>query len=147
MQMIQFLGADTSPNGVRAVAPIVHQSVLVAAVGSGAALQDVLPEIAADECAAHAGQVINTGCYDVKLTVSYLTGGDCDTCTVDVLTVEDLEITVPKNSAFPLPVGLVKQIQAQTLDSAGEPVANSTEQTVKYYGHYVPGCTGCTLVP
>lgn len=146
-QMIQFLSTSSSSNGVRAVAPVVHQASLTVATGSGAAKQDLLEAIAAGECAADAGQVVNSGCYDVLLTVSYLDGGDCDSCTVDTLSVVEIPVTVPKNSAFPLPAGLIKQIQVQTVDSAGAPISNTTAQTLNYYGSYAPGCGGCTLVP
>ena len=146
-QMIQFLPSTGSTGGVRAVAPVVHQSTLEIAVGAGAAAQDLLAAIASGSPAAAAGQVINTGCYDVELTIEYVTGADCDSCTVDTLTLEEITVVVPKNSAFPLPEGLVASIAAVTVDSTGAPVANTTVQTVKHYGSYAPGCGGAVLVP
>ncbi len=146
-QMIQFLPTSGATGGVRAVAPVVHQSTLEIAVGAGAAAQDLLAAIASGQAAAASGQVVNTGCYDVELTIEYVTGADCDSCTVDTLTLEEITVVVPKNSAFPLPEGLVASIAAVTVDSTGAPVANTTVQTVKYYGSYAPGCGGAVLVP
>lgn len=146
-QMIQFLAPSTASNGIRAVAPVVHQSALTIAVGSGAAPQDLLAAIASGAPAAHSGQVVNTGCYDVELAIQYVTGADCDSCTVDTLVLEEITVVVPKNSAFPLPEGLIAGITAVTLDSTGAAVSNTTEQTLKFYGSYAPACGGAVLVP
>ncbi len=147
-QMIQFLSTGNGGNGgVRAVAPIVHQAFLEIEVGAGAALQDLLAAIASGEPAAHAGQVVNTGCYDIKVVAHYVDGADCDSCTVDTLTLVPVELIVPKNSAFPLPEGLVAHIEVATVDNTGAEVANTTVQNVKFYGSYAPGCGGEVLVP
>lgn len=146
-QMIQFLAPASGSAGIRAVAPVVHQSALEIAVGAGAAPQDLLAAIASGEAAAHSGQVVNTGCYDVELAIQYVTGADCDSCTVDTLVLEEITVVVPKNSAFPLPEGLIAGITAVTVDSAGAPIANTTVQNLKFYGSYAPGCGGAVLVP
>jgi len=149
MQMVQFLSASGSSGGcsTRAVAPVVFQKNLNIAVAAGAVYQDLLALIATGSCAADAGQITNNGCYEVKLKITYLNGADCDSCTVDTLTKVDVEVVVPKNSSFPLPPGLVAQIQAQTVDSSGAAIANTTEQKLSWYSAYAPGCNGCTLVP
>jgi hypothetical protein len=143
MQTIQFLATEGGSSTQRAAAPVVHQASLTMAVASGAAKQDLLEAIAAGDCAAFAGQIVNKGCYDVLATISYLVGSDCDSCTVDELETVEVEVTIPANSVFPLPQGFHQQIEVQTLDSAGAPIANTTEVKLKYYGSYQPSCGGC----
>jgi hypothetical protein len=113
------------------------------AVASGAAKQDLLEAIAAGECAAFGGQIVNKGCYDILATVSYLQGSDCQVCTIDELSVIEVEVTIPANSVFPLPQGYHQQIEVQTLDSAGAPIANTTEVSLKFFSSYQPQCNGC----
>ena len=146
-QMIQFLSTSASCNTNRAVAPVVHQANKTIAVAAGSSYSDLLAAVASGSCAADAGQIVNTGCYDLNVKASYLTGQDCDACTVDTLTVVDVTVRVPKNSAFPLPPGFIKQIQVQTVDSTGTAVSNTTTVSVSYYGAYAPSCNGCVLVP
>lgn len=147
MQMISFLSSSSGSSAARAVAPTVHQAALTLAAGAGAAYSDLLAAIAAGSCAADAGQIVNTGCYDLEVLATYLTGADCDSCTVDALTTVDVSVVVPANSAFPMPPGYVSRLQVRTLDSAGAAIANTTEVKVRYYGAYAPGCGGCPLVP
>lgn len=144
MQTIQFLATEGGSSAQKAVAPVVHQASLTVAVGSGAAAQDLLPAIAAGECASFAGQIVNKGCYDILATVSYLDGGDCDSCTVDTLETVDVELVIPANSVFPLPQGFHQQVAVQTLDSAGAPIANTTEVKLNFYSSYQPSCGGCS---
>ena len=143
MQQIQFLSVSNGAQVLKAKAPIVKQKNLTIAVGAGAAFQDLLPAIAAGQCAAYGGQVINSGCYDLKLVVSYLDGADCDECTVDVLSKVDVELIVPKNSVFPIPDGFYQQVKVQSVDSSAAPVANTTEVKVSLHSAYQPSCTGC----
>jgi hypothetical protein len=143
MQTIQFLATEGGSSTQRAVAPVVHQASLTMAVASGAAKQDLLEAIAAGECAAFGGQVVNRGCYDVLATISYLEGSDCNSCTQDLLETVEVEVTIPANSVFPLPQGYHQQIEVQTLDSAGAPIANTTEVSLKFFSSYQPQCNGC----
>ena len=147
-QMISFLGNSSASCGTtRAVAPVVHQESLTIAVGAGAVYQDLLAELASGVCAADAGQIVNMGCYDIQVRATYLDGADCDNCTVDTLATVEVEVIIPANSAFPMPPGYVIQIEVQTVDSLGAPIANTTEQKTRYYGAYTPGCNGCPLAP
>ena len=146
MQTIQFFNSSSAAgSALKAVKPVVFQEFLTVAVGAGAAFQDLLPAVAAGECAAYGGQIVNNGCYDLKVKVSYLEGGDCDECTVDVLTKVDVEFVVPKNSVFPIPDGFFQQVQVQTVDSDHAPIANTTEVKVSLHSAHSPNCTGCTL--
>jgi hypothetical protein len=143
MQTIQFLSNSEAGASLKASAPIVHQEALTIAVGAGVAPQDLLAAIAAGDCAAYAGQIVNKGCYDIKATVSYLDGADCDSCTVDTLVKVDVDLVIPANSVFPLPAGFHQQIQVSTLDSAGVAIANTTEVKLNFYASYQPSCGGC----
>ena len=123
-QLISFLPSESGSGGCpKAIAPVVNQGALTIAVGTGSALQDLLPAIAAGSPAAFGGQIVNKGCYNVLVTATYLDGDDCDDCTTpDTLTGVPIVFSVPKNSAFPVPSGFITQIQVQALDSAGSPV-------------------------
>lgn len=147
-QMITFLSnASSSCSTTRAVKPVVYQKSMTIAVGAGANLQDLQAQIATGQCAADAGQLVNKGCYDLLVSLTYLDGADCDNCTVDTLTTQVITIIVPANAAFPLPPGLITRLQVATVDSTGAQVANTTEQTVSWYSAYSPDCNGCVLVP
>lgn len=143
MQTIQFLTNSDASSSQKAVAPVVHQKSLTIAVNGGNTAQDLLPAIAAGSCAAYGGQVVNKGCYDVKATISYLDGADCDSCTVDTLSKVDVDVIIPANSVFSLPYGYHQQIKVVTLDSAGAAVANTTEVKLNFYSSYQPSCGGC----
>jgi hypothetical protein len=147
MQTIQFLSNTDSASAPKAVAPVVHQAALTVAVGSGAAAQDLLAAIAAGECAAYGGQIVNKGCYDVKATISYISADGCDTpgCagTNSTYSKVDVDVTIPANSVFPLPAGYHQKIKVVTLDAAGAPFANTSEVKLNFYSSYQPDCTGC----
>jgi hypothetical protein len=143
MQTIQFLSNSDAASSLKAVAPVVHQAALTIAVGAGATAKDLLPAIAVGECAAYGGQIVNKGCYDIKATVEYLDGADCDSCTVDTLESVLVDVTIPANSVFPLPQGYHQKIEVVTLDSAGAPIANTTEVKLNFYASYQPSCGGC----
>jgi hypothetical protein len=143
MQTIQFFNSSSSGASLKAVKPVVFQEFLTIAVGAGASFQDLLPVVAAGECAAYGGQIVNSGCYDLKVNVTYLEGGDCDECTVDVLSTVAQEFIVPKNSVFPIPDGFYQQVQVQTVDSAQAAIANTTEVKVSLHSAHSPNCTGC----
>lgn len=143
MQTIQFFNSDASSSSLKATAPVVNQKSLTIAIGTGATAQDLLPAIVAGDCAAYGGQVVNKGCYDLKLVITYLDGADCDSCTVDALVTKDVELVVPSNSVFPIPDGYYQQVTAQTVDSTGAAFANTTEVKVSLHSAYQPSCGGC----
>jgi hypothetical protein len=156
MQMISYMsgGGAASGSGPKAVAPVVNQAPLTIAVGAGAAYQDLLAEIAAGTCAADAGQISNKGCLPLRVKLTYIDGGaDCDGdgCPDDGaagLTTVDIEVDVPANSSFPLPAGLVSQIQVATIDELGGALfANTAEQKLFWYSAYQPAGCACVAVP
>lgn len=144
MNLIQFFNSgDSSGSSLKAVKPVVYQKYLTIATGTGLTAQDLLPALGAGSCAAYGGQIVNNGCYDLKVLISYLEGGDCDSCTVDTLTVTSVELFIPKNSVFPLPDGFYQQIQVQTVDSNKNPIANTTDVSISLHSSHVPNCNGC----
>lgn len=149
--MIQFLEMGQAAQCAQAVLPVVYQSTTVFDAGTGTTPQPVLAPLAAGDKAAYGGQVINKGCQDLLLTISYLQGGDCDPCTTpDTLTVSTVDVTVPKDSSFPLPDGFITGVVGVLVDNAGVPVALAGDltQTVRFYSAYTPACPACAvLVP
>lgn len=144
--LIQFLPQEGGSECAKAVAPVVNQGSLDIAVGSGSALTDLLPAIAAGSPAAFGGQIVNRGCLDLLAQITYLDGDDCDACTApDTLSPVVISVTIPKNSAFPIPNGFITQVQVQTLDSSGTPVDAQIEQSVDFYSAYQPCCNGGVL--
>ena len=147
-------GGAASGSGPKAVAPVVYQESLTIAVGTGATAKDLLPAIAAGECAADAGILHNKGCAPLRATVSYIDGGcdaDGDGCAdagAAALEIVDIEVDIPANSAFPLPAGLVKQIKVATLDELGGALtANTSEQKLFWYSSYQAAGCACVAIP
>lgn len=144
MNLIQFFNSGSSSNGsLRAVEPVVYQKYLTIATGTGSGLQDLMPALAVGDCAAYGGQIVNNGCYDLKLIAYYLEGDDCDACTPDTLTVASVEFFVPKNSVFPMPDGFYQMVQVQTVDSDRNAFSNTSEVKVSMHTSHVPNCSGC----
>jgi hypothetical protein len=130
-QLIQFLStSNSSCNDIRAVAPVVHQKFKTIAAGSGATYQDLLPLLTSGDCVADGGQVVNTGCNDVKLKLSYLDYQDCDECTVDVA----VNTTPPVQSYFADKTGFYLGVEGpkvvQSTVETGLPVYNFNSNTL-----------------
>ena len=144
MNLIQFFNSGSSSSGsLRAVEPVVYQKYRTIATGTGASLQDLMPALAVGACAAYGGQIVNNGCYDLKITATYLEGDDCDSCTPDTLTTTPIEFYVPKNSVFPMPDGFYQKVQVQTVDSDRNAVSNTVDVKVSMHTSHVPNCSGC----
>jgi hypothetical protein len=142
MQSIQFFNSSSSSSSLVAVAPVVHQEYLTISAGTGATPQDLL-NIPAGDCSAYGGQIVNKGCYDLQADITYLTGGDCDSCTVDTLTTEVISIYIPANSVFPIPDGFYQLVQVSTVDSSKTAISNTTDVTVSLHSAHSPSCGGC----
>lgn len=147
-------GGSAGATGPKAVAPIVHQESLTIEVAAGAAFQDLLAAIPAGDCAADAGVLNNKGCLPLRAKISYITGGeDCDgdgcpDAGSAALELVDIEVDIPANSAFPLPSGLIAQIQVATIDELGGALfANTSEQKLFWYSSYQPAGCACVAVP
>ena len=125
----------------QATLPNYREGYLVAAVGTGSTPQELFVLNEGDMPFTE-GAVSNLSCYDILLTVSYIVGGDCDNCTVDTHTIEDVNYTVPKNTEkYPLPEGgLISGVHFTALDAEGNPVDVTTE--VKEFYRFVgePSC-------
>lgn len=150
-QLIQYLSSSSSSAcTLRATAPRVGQAKTTIAVASGATAVDLVPALASGAIPYAAGQLSNPGCADVQLTISYLNGADCDSCTADTVAPVAITVIVPAKSVFPLPEGLVTGIQYQTgsRDAAGVfTAANVTvAQPIEWYSYYQP-CCDQQLVP
>lgn len=149
-QLIQFLSSSTGSAGcLTAVAPVVVQGELVFTSGNGATITDLVPALASGSPAAFGGQIVNTGCYDLLATFTYLQGDDCNECTTpDTLTTVVVTVEVPKNSSFPIPDGFITRVQVQTIDTTDTPINVQKDQTVYFYSAYKPSCVSCkVLVP
>ena len=142
-QLIQFLStSNSSCNDIRAVAPVVHQKFKTIAAGSGATYQDLLPLLASGECAADGGQIVNTGCNDIKLKLSYLDYQDCDECSVDVAvnTTPPVQAFFADKTGFYLGVEQSKVVQSTVesglpvIDFNSLPVYTGTPQTLTWSG-------------
>jgi hypothetical protein len=149
-QLIQYLSTSSTSCGLRATAPRVGQAKATIAVGSGSTLTDLFTALATGTVPYAGGQISNPGCADVQLTISYLTGADCDSCTADTVTLSPITVIVPAKSVFPLPEGLVSAIQYQTgsRDASGIFTASNVTvaQAIEWYSAYQPSCTQ-QLVP
>jgi hypothetical protein len=150
-QLIQYLSTSSSSScGMRATAPRVGQARATIAAGSGSAPTDLFTALTSGAIPYSGGQLSNPGCADVQLTISYLNGADCDSCTADIVTSVPVTVVVPAKSVFSLPEGLVTSIQYQTgsRNTVGVfTAANVTvAQSIEWYSSYQP-CCDQQLVP
>lgn len=146
-QLIQFLPQESANGCPKAIVPVVNQGSVDILAGTGSAPQDLLPLIPSGNDAAFGGQIVNKGCLALEAEITYLGGDDCDPCTTGQLTQEVVTVTVPANTAFPIPNGYLTSIQIVTVDETGAPVDATQDQSVDYYSAYQPCCSGGVLVP
>ena len=149
MQFI-FGGAAAQPgtSAPKAVAPLVTNVTLAIAAGAGTAAADVFAGTVGDS-APYGGFVSKTlSCDAVKLVVSYLDGDDCDSCTVDTLTVVTQTITIPANAAgVQLPPGYITKVTAQVVDSAGTAKNSTLGGSVQFTSSRAGACGADVVIP
>ena len=149
MQFIFGGAAATScSTAPKAVAPIITDQTLTIAAGAGATAANVYLGVTGAS-APYGGFVSKTvSCEAVKLVVSYLTGDDCDACTVDTLTAVDVNITIPAGaSGVALPAGYISKITAQVVDGAGAGLASVAGGTVQFTSSRAGACGADVLIP
>ena len=134
---------------VKAFLPVVGQNLTTVAIAAGTT---PVTAITAATGTTPFSEVLvsNPGCAPLRVTASVLVGSDCDTCTVDAITVQTLVVDVPGFvDSFQLPVALYTNIEYVTLDTVGgAPTANAKEQKVFVYGVGTGQCAECAvLVP
>ncbi len=143
-------------SGPAAVVPVVSQKKVDIAVGAGSAFTDLLPALAAGDCAVAAGSVYLKGCYAVRFEITYVKnpnlcdadGDGCSDSAILPLTTEVLTYDVPVGGVMDLPVGLVKGIKIATLNEfGGALIANTAEQSVSWTSSYQPDSCGCVEIP
>lgn len=132
----------------KAVAPLITNETLTIAAGAGITAADVYAGVAGDP-APYGGFVTKAlTCDAVKLVVTYLTGDDCDACTVDTLTTVDVTITIPAGaSGVALPAGYVSKVTAQVVDSAGVAKNSTLGGDVQFTSSRAGACGADVLIP
>ncbi len=153
MSLQTFLNQEASGDCTKAIAPVVAQAFLDIPEATGDTIQDLVPALATGDVALFSGNVVNSGCMDLRLTISYVDGQDCDVCTSDTLVLLEVPYLVKKNRHSPLPTGLIAQVQVETgnVDAAGvfTPAAVPTGQvqSIEFDSCYQPCCGTIALVP
>lgn len=135
-----FMGSTAQAGGcaAKAVASsfvdknLVFTGAAAAGADTGAALA-VLHEVAVGEPAVYGGAIHVSGCFDAKITVTEIIGDDCDVCTVDTLETRTYERVLPKGSTINIPPGYWQKVEAQLVDSAGDPVDLPEAATATLY--------------
>lgn len=84
------------------------------------------------------GQIVNRGCKDLILTITFLSGGDGFPETPDVLTTIDQIIIIPANTSLDLPSSFW---QAAEYVLHSDLVGEEPEQVVFIYSAYSPTTT------
>ena len=132
----------------KAVAPIITNETLTIAAGAGITAANVFLGVTGDP-APYGGTVVKgLACDAVKLVVTYLTGDDCDACTVDTLTTVDETITIPAGAnGVVLPPGYITKITAQVVDSAGVAKNSTLGGDVQFTSSRAGACGADVLVP
>jgi hypothetical protein len=150
--IMQFIfggaAAASCSTAPKAVAPLITNETLTIAAGAGITAADVFAGVAGNP-APYGGFVSKTlTCDAVKLTVSYLSGDDCDLCTVDTLVLVEEEITIPAGATgVALPAGYIAKITAQVVDSAGVAKNSTLGGDVQFTSSRAGACGADVLVP
>jgi hypothetical protein len=150
--IMQFIfggaAAASCSTAPKAVAPLITNETLTIAPGAGITAANVFLGTAGDP-APYGGFVSKTiSCDAVKLVVSYLSGDDCDTCTVDTLVLVEEEITIPAGATgVALPAGYIAKITAQVVDSAGVAKNSTLGGDVQFTSSRAGACGADVLVP
>lgn len=127
-----------------AAAPIVFQYDVTHIETEGTA-----PVIAADlavgDSAYYGGKIANNGCVPITITVSYLDGADCDTCSPDTLALVDIDLIIPANASYTIPDGYWQDLTYVVDGGAGVPIG--VTQNVHIFSA-CPGdpCPECVVV-
>jgi hypothetical protein len=149
-QLISYLSTASNCSSIKATAPIVGQAKATIAVGAGSTATDLFTALASGTTPYVAGQLSNPGCADVQLTIEYLNGADCDSCTADTITKVPVKVVVPAKSVFPLPEGLIASIKYETGSRSATGVFTASNvtvaQSIEWYSFYQPSCSQ-QLVP
>jgi len=132
----------------KAMAPLIHNELLVIAAGAGDEAADLFAGTAGDP-APYGGFVTKTlSCDAVKLVVSYIDGDDCDACTVDTLVLVEEEITIPAGaSGVALPAGYIAKITAVVVDSDGDAKVSVLGGDVQFTSSRAGACGADVLIP
>ena len=139
-------GASSSSNCLKAVEPVVYQEPsLTVLAGTGATLANLFTLPTASSLAGYSGQVDNRGnCFNLLLTITYLTGADCDGCTDRPLTAVTKTVFVKKGDVFNIPAGYWNLVQYQVVDDDLTPINATKDGIVRFYSSHTPACPGCT---
>jgi hypothetical protein len=141
MSKIQLL--DTVKSGCKAaVLPIVVQEAAVTfdTATDGTAPTTITPT---GTLAPYGGSFLNKGCADITATISYVTGGNCETCDdPDTLTSSDIVWTIPANSITEIPEGFWTEINYVLATAAND----DKLQTVSFESAYTPDCPDCSVL-
>lgn len=140
--MIEFLKTPDSPV-CSAVAPVILQYSAAHAAADAideSAVPQVIADLAVGEVAYNGGQIVNQGCKDLILTVTFLDGDDCEVCTADTITTVVEQLVVPANSSLELPAAYW---QAATYVLSSDIIDGEPAQSVYFYSAWAPSCPTC----
>lgn len=139
-----FIDVNNGSNSKRAIFPIIKQAEFEfdgAVATNEGSVQKSLIAIATGLQAGYGGKFTAKGCKDLKVTVTYIGGDDCQPCNdPDALTTQDITFTVPKNSVYTMPNGFWKEVKIQLVDDAGVAVnlSASLKEQVDFFSTYTP---------
>lgn len=142
MALIHFLTKAENPV-CSATAPVVFQYSATHASGDGvdeSTETQTVVALTAGDVAYNGGQIVNKGCKDLIIDVTFLDGDDCEFCTADTITTVTEQFIVPSNSSLDLPNAFWQEA-TYVLNSdiiPGEPM-----QHVYVYSAYAPACPEC----
>lgn len=132
---------------VKAALPVVGQDQTTLAAGTGSTATTAITAAPATTPFSEV-LISNPGCAPLRITATALTGSDCDTCSVDAITLGTFTVDVPGFvDSFQLPTALYSNIEYVTLDTVGgTPTDVAKDQTVFVYGVGTPQCEDCVIV-
>jgi hypothetical protein len=147
-QLIKTAGATCSTRPL-AVAPLVVAVSLAVAAGTGATAADLYAPATGTPAAYNGTVMRDNSCEAVKLVVTYLTGEDCDACTVDTLSTVTQTYTIPAGAqGIELDPGYISKITAQVVDGTGTGINSVSGMKLDFTSGRAGACAGQdVLVP
>lgn len=148
MSLIQFINAAPQPI-CSANAPVVLQYNVVHQGADAIDESSVVTSVVdlgnpwSGDAAYKGGQVVNRGCKDLILTLTFLDGDDCDYCTSDTVVVVQETVIVPANTSLELPNAYW---QAAEYLLSSDLIVGEGEQNVYIYSAFAPDCPGCKKI-
>lgn len=148
---MQYYYVQSTPqsSAPKAIAPLLWKAedyTKVIPADSGDTPVDLFVGVAGSPAPLSGSVYKENPCDNIRLTISFITGDDCNPCTVDTAnmsTQDEYFILSAGTIGMSLPNGgYIANIQAVVVDSAGAPIKTQTGNTLRFSSSRAASCAG-----